>query len=52
MIGAGQASNPGRLLRVGPGPVGRLFFKTSDIDSLYICCPLIYRDPQYLFGKI
>ena len=28
------------------------FFQISNFDSLYFCRPLIYRDPQYLFGKI
>ena len=33
MIGAGQASNPGRLLRVGPGPVGRLFLRPPTLTA-------------------
>ena len=28
------------------------FFQISNFDSLYFCCPLTYRDPQYLFRKI
>ena len=28
------------------------FFLTSNFDSPQFCCPLTYRDPQYLFRKI
>ena len=33
MIGAGQGSNPGRLLWVGPGPVGRLFLRPPTLTA-------------------
>ena len=38
-----QALNPGRLVRVGPGPVGRLFLETSNFESWQLCSPLTYR---------
>ena len=29
-----------------------LFFQISNFDSFLLCSPLIYKDPQYFFGKI
>ena len=52
----GQRENlpigPLRAKRVRTRPIGRIFFSTSNFDSPYLCCPLTYKDPQYLFGKI
>ena len=34
-----------------PGQMAE-FFQTSKLDGWLLCCPLAYRDPQYLFRKI
>ena len=38
--------------RVRPGFDSWTIRSSSNFDSLYFCCPLTYRDPQYLFRKI
>ena len=35
--------NVGRVVRVWPGPRGRLFLETSNFDSQQFCSPLTYR---------
>ena len=42
---------PAWAKRVRTGPSGRIFL-ISNIDNWYLCCPLTYKDPQYLFRKI
>ena len=52
----GQKKNSADQPRAGnPGSnraARQNFFSISDFDSPYLCCPLTYRDPQYLFRKI
>ena len=47
-----SADQPGSNPLRPRGPIGRFFFQTSNFDSWWICSPLTYRDPQYLFRKI
>ena len=43
MIRTRANSNPGRLVRMGPGLPGRLFLETSNFESWQLWSPLTYR---------
>ena len=47
-----QDLNLGRSLVVWLQLGGRIFFQTSNFDSLQLWHQLTYREPHYLFGKI
>ena len=40
-------SNPGLVIRMGPGPRGRLFLETSNFESWQLWSPLMYRPYIY-----